>query len=117
LEPKGRDIFEVSLEADAPKRLAELRGEERDPEVFPDGSIVFVRDQNDSGELGFNLWRLKMFRDERLRRPWFVTRADANGVGTQDLYFWADARKYGLRCAVDCDVLVGHHDQATDTVW
>lgn len=67
--------------------------------------------------MGFNLWRLKMFRDERLRRPWFVTRADANGVGTQDLYFWADARKYGLRCAVDCDVLVGHHDQATDTVW
>jgi hypothetical protein len=67
--------------------------------------------------MGFNLWRLKMFKDERLRRPWFKTVAGAEGVGTQDLYFWGDARKYGYRCAIDCSVLVGHYDMATDTVW
>lgn len=73
--------------------------------------------------MGFNLWRMAMFRDERLRRPWFKTLASAQeGVGTQDLYFWGDARKFGYRCAVDCDVLVGHHDYAgafgpPDEVW
>jgi hypothetical protein len=67
--------------------------------------------------MGFNLWRLSMFKDDRLRRPWFKTVADRTGVGTQDLYFWGDARKYGYRCAIDCDVLVGHYDPATDTMW
>lgn len=67
--------------------------------------------------MGFNLWRLSMFKDERLRRPWFVTSAGSAGVGTQDLYFWSDARKHGYRCAIDCGVLVGHYDLATDTNW
>jgi hypothetical protein len=60
--------------------------------------------------MGFTLFRLKMFKDEKLRRPWFRTVADHTGVGTQDLYFWSDARKYGYRCAIDCSVLVGHYD-------
>lgn len=67
--------------------------------------------------MGFNLWRTKMFKDEKLRRPWFKTLQGSEGVGTQDLYFWSDARKYGYRCAVDCNVLVGHYDYASDTVW
>lgn len=67
--------------------------------------------------MGFNLWRLKMFKDERLRKPWFKTIAGKEGLGTQDLYFWGDARKYGYRCAVDCDCLVGHFDSGTDTWW
>lgn len=60
--------------------------------------------------MGFTLWRLSMFKDERLRRPWFKTVAGAEGVGTQDLYFWGDARKHGYRCAIDCSVRVGHYD-------
>lgn len=72
--------------------------------------------------MGFNLWRLDMFKDARLRQPWFKTQADASGVGTQDLYFWGDARKYGYRCAIDCDVMVGHYDLdgafgLPDTTW
>jgi hypothetical protein len=67
--------------------------------------------------MGFNLWRLSMFKDERLRKPWFKTLAGNEGVGTQDLYFWGDARKHGYRCAVDCGVLVGHHDHATGITW
>ena len=69
--------------------------------------------------MGFNLWRLSMFKDERLRKPWFktLTGIEGQGVGTQDLYFWGDARKYGYRCAIDCDTLVGHFDVASDTVW
>jgi hypothetical protein len=67
--------------------------------------------------MGFNLWRLSMFRDPNLRRPWFKTLAGAEGVGTQDLYAWGDFRKHGYRCAIDCRVLVGHYDQSTDICW
>lgn len=69
--------------------------------------------------MGFNLWRISMFKDERLRRPWFktLTGIEGQGVGTQDLYFWSDARKYGYRCAIDCSVKVGHYDHIQDINW
>lgn len=66
--------------------------------------------------MGFNLWRLNMFKDSRLRKPWFKTNTQG-GVGTQDLYFWGDARKYGYRCAIDTRVRVGHYDVNTDITW
>lgn len=67
--------------------------------------------------MGFNLWRLSMFKDPALRRPWFKTLAGPEGTGTQDLYFWGDARKHGYRCAIDCEVLVGHYDAGTGITW
>lgn len=72
--------------------------------------------------MGMALWRLKMFKDDRLRRPWFRTIAGREGVGTQDLTFAADAKKYGYRFAVDCNVLSGHYDLEgkfgpADTIW
>lgn len=68
--------------------------------------------------MGFNAWRLDMFKDTRLRRPWFKTACSAaEGVFTQDLYFWTDARKHGHRCAIDCSILVGHYDYNTDITW
>lgn len=63
--------------------------------------------------MGFNLFRMAMFKDERLRKPWFTTQTK-NGVSTQDLYFWSDARKFGYRCAIDCAVHVGHYDLKGD---
>lgn len=68
--------------------------------------------------MGFGLWRISMFKDARLRRPWFKTVASAQeGVGTQDLYFASDARKHGHRFAVDTRVRVGHYDASSDIVW
>lgn len=67
--------------------------------------------------MGFNLWRVSMFKDAKLRKPWFKTLAGADGVGTQDLFFWGDARKHGYRCAVDCSVLVGHYDHNSGMTW
>lgn len=66
--------------------------------------------------MGFNLWRLKMFTDQRIQKPWFRTLngKDGKGVGTQDLVFWGEARKYGYRCAIDCSVKVGHYDHRGD---
>jgi len=64
--------------------------------------------------MGFAIWRLPFFKDPRLHRPWFKTYngTEGRGIGTQDLAFASDARKYGFRCAVDCSVLVGHYDHA-----
>lgn len=69
--------------------------------------------------MGFNLWRMSLFKDERLRRPWFKTMngTEGAGIGTQDLYFWSDARKYGHRCAIDNRIHVGHHDHIADITW
>ncbi len=66
--------------------------------------------------MGFNLWRMSLFKDKKLRRPWFVTQRK-DGIATQDLYFAIDARKHGYRFAIDCSVKVGHYDINTDTVW
>lgn len=69
--------------------------------------------------MGFNLWRLKIFKDKRLVKPWFRTLKGKNGEGqgTQDLVFWMDARKYGYHCAIDCSVKVGHYDIGNDIIW
>lgn len=75
-----------------------------------------LQEVNGTG-MGFNLWRISMFKDEKLRRPWFKTVAGSEGVGTQDLYAWSDFRKHGYRCAVDNSVLVGHWDEAEEICW
>jgi hypothetical protein len=67
---------------------------------------------------GFCVFRLDVFKDEKLRKPWFQTTADTtSGCFSQDLFFWSDARKHGHRCAVACDVLVGHVDMVSGFVW
>jgi hypothetical protein len=67
--------------------------------------------------MGFTLFRMKMFRDWKGAKPYFQTKASKEGVGTQDLFFWGEARKQGHRCAVDCKVLVGHLDPSTGEIW
>lgn len=101
--------------------VAQIWGDPKDPAVNfrplppdPRGGLVECCGTG----MGFNLFRLEMFKDARLRRPWFQT---AQGC-TQDLFFWSDARKFGYRCAVDCNVRVGHYDfdgkfGPPDTVW
>lgn len=67
--------------------------------------------------MGFALWRIAMFKDPKLPRPLFRTKAGKQGVGTQDLAFWGDgARQLGYRCAVDCRVKVGHVDDQ-GVIW
>jgi hypothetical protein len=56
--------------------------------------------------MGFTLFKLDMFKDDKLEKPLFKT----TNSTTQDLQFWQDARKYGYRCAIDCSVKVGHYD-------
>ena len=89
--------------------MPQIWGDPRDPVVNfrpmppdPNGGLVECCGTG----MGFNLWRLDMFRDKRLRRPWFETKDGC----TQDLYAWSDFRKHGYRCAIDCSVKVGHYD-------
>lgn len=102
--------------------VAQIWGDPKDPVLNfrpqppdPNGGLVECCGTG----MGFNLFRLEMFKDSRLRKPWFETQngAKGQGIGTQDLYFWGDARKYGYRCAIDCSVKVGHYDVTTDMVW
>jgi hypothetical protein len=72
--------------------------------------------------MGFNLWRMSMFRDlmarKEMPKPLFRTKANmSEGTGTQDLVFWGEARKFGYRCAIDCSVLVGHWDDKQGIMW
>lgn len=60
--------------------------------------------------MGFALWRMELFKDKRLSRPLFKTKAGTDGFGTQDLAFATEAKKYGYRFAVDCRVKIGHLD-------
>lgn len=72
--------------------------------------------------MGFTLFKLDMFRDERIEKPWFRTMQSYQpGVGvqcfTQDLWFFQNAKKAGYRFACDSRVKVGHLDAASGIVW
>jgi hypothetical protein len=101
---------------------AQIWGDPKDPTLNfrpqlpdPNGGLVECCGTG----MGFTAFRMEMFKDPRLRRPWFVTGDGTQGVGvyTQDLYAWTDFRKHGYRCAIDCSIKVGHYDSAADYCW
>lgn len=72
--------------------------------------------------MGFTLFDLNVFRDDKIPSPWFKTQAEwspetGSAVGTQDLYFCKNARVAGHRFAVDTNVRVGHLDTNDGRVW
>lgn len=72
--------------------------------------------------MGFNLYRLSMFKDERLQKPYFKTiqhfiPGQGAAMTTQDLYFYENAVKIGYKVASDNRVRVGHYDAEGDHVW
>lgn len=71
-DPAGRDLFEVQLNGRSFKRLTNLNGYAIEPEVLPDGSIVFVRDRNDAGQYGFNLYHLPASTNSAVQLTNFV---------------------------------------------
>lgn len=72
--------------------------------------------------MGFNLFRLSMFKDKELPQPLFQTKQQYTpGVGamayTQDLWFYQKAGALGYRFACDTRVKCGHYDWQTGEVW
>ena len=98
-----------------------------DPKVQPKNFIPQlpktgeVMEVNGLGQ-GFNLYKLDMFKDPDIPKPWFRTVQEViPGQGarayTQDLFFYEAAAKAGYRYACDCRVLVGHLDVTTGIIW
>lgn len=104
-----------------PEGCPQIWGDPKDPVVNyrpqppdPNGGLVECCGTG----MGFNLWRMSMFKDSKIERPFFKTLCSKEeGVGTQDLSFWTKARKFGHRCAIDCGVKVGHYDHVQDIAW
>lgn len=72
--------------------------------------------------MGFNLFKLDIFKDSRIPKPWFKTEQSyKEGVGarsyTQDLYFYENAGKLGYKFACDTRIKVGHFDVNQDMMW
>lgn len=72
--------------------------------------------------MGFNLFKMDIFKDPNLVKPWFKTvQSYEPGKGgacyTQDLYFYEQAAKVGYKFACDTRVKVGHYDVMNDIVW
>jgi hypothetical protein len=71
--------------------------------------------------MGFNLFKLDIFKDPNLPKPWFKTVQEVTPGGarayTQDLFFYEAAAKCGYRFACDTRVKVGHYDYQNDIVW
>lgn len=72
--------------------------------------------------MGFNLFKMEMFKDPRLPKPFFKTVQSydpGRGVQcyTQDLRFFENAGKLGYKFACDARVKVGHWQQDTQTMW
>lgn len=72
--------------------------------------------------MGFTLFKLDIFKNPKLPRPFFKTTQEyVPGVGatsyTQDLKFFENAGKLGYKFACDSRVKVGHYDYQNDQMW
>ena len=107
------------------------KGEGGQPMIYGDPKAVLsfqpqqvqvdtVQECNGLG-MGFTLFRIEDFQEED--KPWFKTvqewdpQTRACRHGTQDLYYFANLRKRGLRVACDTRVKVGHLDVREGMVW
>src|SRR5574343_96384 len=72
--------------------------------------------------MGFSLFRLQMFKDGRIERPFFKTvnqyiPGQGTQVMTQDLYFFQNAGAKGYKVCSDNRVRVGHFDINSGITW
>jgi hypothetical protein len=97
------------------------------PDVFPMNFVPFMPQPdtitrcNGLG-MGFTLFKLDIFKNKKLPKPFFETRqVYTPGVGaeayTQDLKFFENATKLGYKFACDSRVKVGHYDYENDQMW
>jgi hypothetical protein len=87
---------------------------------WTDGEIVLC---NGSG-MGFTLFKLDIFRDSRISKPWFETISDHGTTETpgirqytQDLRFAEKARELGYKWAIDTRIKVGHLDISSGMIF
>lgn len=70
---------------------------------------------------GFTLFKLSIFKDERVPRPWFrkeIRHEPGKPVSENpDMYFFQNIHMLGYKVACDTRIRVGHYDPAQDVVW
>ena len=99
--------------------VPQIWGDPNTETFVPQPPLINTLQRCNGTGMGFVLWRLEMFRDPGfVQGEWFKTAMEVSEGGpcTQDLYFWARAKKLGYRCAVDTRVKVGHVDENGD-IW
>jgi len=71
--------------------------------------------------MGFTLFKTELFRDKRIKKPWFETvnahKEQGPALYTQDLSFFEKFRELGYRCAVDTRVKLGHLDFKSGVIY
>jgi len=126
-------LYESMEEYDVVQGLYWTKGEGGQPMIYGNPSVMpknFIPQMPIPGQIqqanglgmGFNLFKLDMFKDPNIPKPWFRTVQDViPGQGarayTQDLYFYENAAKAGYKFACDNRVLVGHYDIVNDKMW
>lgn len=125
-------LYESMDKYDVVQGLYWTKGEGGQPMIYGDPNVVpksFIPQKpipetvmhcNGLG-MGFNLFKIDIFRNPELPKPWFKTLQEVTGGGarayTQDLYFFENAAKCGYRFACDTRVKTGHYDFANDIMW
>lgn len=71
--------------------------------------------------MGFTLFKMEIFKDTRIKKPWFKTLNDHSKLGprlyTQDLQFFEKIKKAKYKVCVDSRVRLGHLDRKTGIVY
>lgn len=126
-------LYESMDKYDVVQGLYWTKGEGGQPMIYGNPSVMpknFIPQMPIPGEIqaanglgmGFNLFKLDMFKDPNIPKPWFKTVQEViPGQGarayTQDLYFYENAAKAGYKFACDNRVFVGHYDVNADKMW
>lgn len=125
-------LYESMNDYDVVGGLYWTKGEHGQPMIYGEGKDddLHFRPQPPRDEIqccdglgmGFTLFKMDIFKDPRLPKPWFRTLNEYDpqtGIKmyTQDLYFFENIRKLGYKVACDTRVKVGHLDPQSEVVW
>ncbi len=125
-------LYENIEKYDAVGGLYWTKGEGGQPMIYgegKDGDLHFrpqppTKDiqECDGLGMGFTLFKMDIFRDPKIGKPWFKTVQEYSQekgpqMSTQDLHFFSKIRKLGYKVACDTRVKVGHLDPQSEVVW
>ncbi|MFA6135858.1 MAG: hypothetical protein WC705_00615 [Candidatus Paceibacterota bacterium] len=95
--------------------------EDKELNFRPQMPVKDIQECNGLG-MGFTLFKLDLFKDVKIEKPWFKTCQEWDSqkgckVYTQDLYFFEKIKKLSYKVACDTRVKVGHYSFEQDIVW
>jgi hypothetical protein len=127
-------LYEGMREYDVVGSLYWTKGEEGQPMIYGDPKLmrpsfipqlpeVDTLQECQAVGMGFTLFKMSIFKDQRIPRPFFKTTQGEydpeEGVKwmTQDIHFFTNIRNLGYKIACNTKVKVGHYDRQKDIIW